>query len=112
MAQIKPFKQYLIQESDSNEDKLARLRRLGLEDAEPFEQRYQKALDEWGSDPDINAAIDMLTKKTGLIIDKWIDLADDEDVSEWEQMREWLYSDTSVDDMGFFEFMVANGLTD
>jgi hypothetical protein len=115
MAQIKPFKQFVIQESVDSlnpDDDIKQLRDLGLVDKDPFEDRFDKMVDEWGGDPEISAAIDILTKKTGLIINKWIDLADDEDVSDWEQRLEQLYNDTSVGDMGFLEFMVVNGLTD
>ena len=115
MRQIKPFKQFVIQESEDNldpDDDIKQLRDLGLAAKEPFTDRFDKMVDEWGSDPEINAAIDRLTKKTGLVINKWIDLADDEDVREWEQQLEHLYNDTSIGDMGFFEFMAVNGLTD
>ena len=115
MRQIKPFKQFVIQESEDNldpDDDIKQLRDLGLAAKEPFTDRFDKMVDEWGSDPEINAAIDILTKKTGLVINKWIDLADDEDIREWEQQLEHLYNDTSIGDMGFFEFMAVNGLTD
>ena len=108
MGQIKPFKQYLIQESD-REANLTRLRELGIVDPEPFDKRYQRVLDEWGSDPEINAALKKLKERTGQIIDKFIDRRED----EWSWFIDDLYNgETAVYDMGWLEYMIVNDLAD
>jgi len=108
MKQIKLFKQYLIQESD-NEANLARLRELGIVEPESFDKRYQKVLDEWGSDPEINAAIRKLKERTGQIIDKFIDRRTED---EWSRFMDDLYNGETVYDMGWLEYIIVNDLAD
>ena len=111
MRQIKPFKQFVIQESEDNldpDDDLNQLRDLGLADKEPFDKRYQRVLDEWGSDPVINAALEILKKRTGQIIDKFIDRGED----EWSDFMDDLASGEAVYDMGWLEYMIVNDLAD
>ena len=66
------------------------------------------ALPIWGSDPDIDGAIATLKAKTSEIIDKYVDLDDHEDSEEWERYVDWMMQ-SSIDDLGFFEYMVASG---
>jgi hypothetical protein len=105
---ISEFGEYLeeSEEHPERERNIERLRGLGLAPKKEFEERWEELMDEWGSDAEINSAIDTLKTKTGAIIDKYIDFDDDEDQQLWEQRVEWMY-EQSVDDLGWFEYMVA-----
>ena len=90
------------------ERNIERLRGLGLAPKKEFDERWADMMDEWGSDPDIDGAIATLKAKTSEIIDKYVDLDDHEDSEEWERHVDWMMQ-SSIDDLGFFEFMVASG---
>jgi len=96
------------EEHPDRERNINRLRGLGLAPKKEFDERWEEMMDEWGSDPDINAAIDTLKRKTNEIIDKHIDFDDNEDQEEWDQRNEWFF-EQGVEDLGFFEYMVASG---
>jgi hypothetical protein len=96
------------EEHPERERNIERLRGLGLAPKKEFEERWDEMMDEWGSDPDINAAINTLKRKTNEIIDKHIDFDDNEDQEQWDQRGEWMF-ESGVDDLGFFEYMVASG---
>jgi len=109
MGQIKPFNQFILQESEANldpDDDLNQLRDLGLADKEPFDNRLDKMIDEWGGDPEVNAAIRVLKNKTNQYMDKWIDLDNLEDLAEWDRYTESL-SDISGNDLGWIEFIIV-----
>jgi hypothetical protein len=99
---------YESEEHPDRERNIERLRGLGLAPKKEFEERWDEMMDEWGSDPDINAAIDTLKRKTNEIIDKHIDFDDNEDQEQWDQLGELMF-EQRVDDLGFFEYMVASG---
>jgi hypothetical protein len=99
---------YESEEHPDRERNIERLRGLGLAPKKEFDERWDEMMDEWGSDPDINAAIDTLKRKTNEIIDKHIDFDDNEDQEQWDQRGEWMF-EQRVDDLGFFEYMVASG---
>jgi hypothetical protein len=96
------------EEHPDRERNIERLRGLGLAPKKEFEERFEEMMDDWVSDPEINSAIDTLKTKTNAIIDKYIDFNDDEDQQLWDQQGEWL-NELSVDDLGWFEYMVAAG---
>lgn len=102
------FKQFIKESDDANkiED---RLRDLGLAPKEEFDERWYIMVDEWGNDPEINRAIDVLKSRTKAIVDKYIDYNDPEDEAEYDQRREWIW-ESSIDDLGFLEFMIAQGV--
>jgi hypothetical protein len=86
----------------------ARLRDLGLAPKEEFDDRWNNMIDEWGSDPEINQALDTLKERTKSIINKHIDFSDPEDETEFEQRVEWIY-EQGADDIGHLELMMING---
>jgi hypothetical protein len=94
------------EEHPERERNIERLRGLGLAPKKEFEERWEELMDEWGGDAEINSAIDTLKAKTSAIIDQYIDFNDDEDQQLWDQRVEWMY-EQSVDDLGWFEYMVA-----
>jgi hypothetical protein len=73
-----------------------------------FDERWEDMIDEWGSDPEIGQALQTLRRKTGEIINKYIDFDDPEDEQEWDQRREWIY-EQGVDDLGELELIIAQG---
>jgi hypothetical protein len=99
---------YESEEHPERERNVERLRGLGLAPKKEFDERWEEMMDEWGSDPDIDRAITTLKAKTNEIIDKHIDLDDYEDEGEWNERVDWMYQ-ASIDDLGFFEYMVASG---
>ena len=96
------------EEHPERERNIERLRGLGLAPKKEFEERWEELMDDWVSDAEINSAIDTLKAKTSALIDKYIDFDDDEDQQLWDQRVEWMY-EQSVDDLGWFEYMVAAG---
>jgi len=101
------FKQF-INENDDQAQIEDRLRDLGLAPKKDFDVRWDELVDEWGSDEEISRAIDILRSRTKAIVDKHIDYNDPEDEQEYDQRREWMY-ESSIDDLGFLEFMLAQG---
>ena len=98
-----------VYESEEDSAKIEdRLRDLGLAPKEEFDERWNNMIDEWGSDPEIDQAIQALRRKTSEIINKHIDFGDPEDDQEWDQRREWM-NEQSVDDLGELEFMIVQG---
>ena len=98
-----------VYESEEDTGKIEdRLRDLGLAPKAEFDERWQDMIDEWGSDPEIDQALQTLRRKTGEIINKHIDFDAPEDEQEWDQRREWIY-EQSVDDLGELELMIAQG---
>jgi hypothetical protein len=102
------FKQFINENEDDSSRIEDRLRDLGLAPKAEFDERWQDMIDEWGSDPEIDQALQTLRRKTGKIINKHIDFDDPEDEQEWDQRREWIY-EQSVDDLGELELMIAQG---
>ena len=101
------FKQFINETEDQSQIE-DRLRDLGLAPKEEFDDRWNNMVDEWGSDPEINQAIEALRRKTSEIINKHIDFSDPEDDQEWDQRREWM-NEQGVDDLGELEFMIVQG---
>jgi len=98
-----------VYESEEDSAKIEdRLRDLGLAPKEEFDERWNNMIDEWGSDPEIDQAIQALRRKTREIINKHIDFGDPEDEVEWDQRREWM-NEQGVDDLGELEFMIVQG---
>lgn len=96
-------------ETSPDEKKIdSRLRDLGLAPKEEFDDRIAAAIDEWGSDPAINQALDTLKERTKSIINKHIDFSDPEDETEFEQRVEWINAQ-DADDLGYLEFMLLQG---
>lgn len=99
-----------LYEGDRDHDKIEdRLRDLGLAPKKPFDERWQEMVEEWGSDPEINAAIDTLKTRTSQLIDKHIDLSDSEDEEGYDQHQEFIW-EQSIDEVGWLEYMIGTGL--
>jgi hypothetical protein len=111
MGEIKPFKQYLIEsvESDEDSETLNNMKNYGLVKTEPFDERLDKMIDEWGSDPEVNAAIRVLTSKANQYTDKWIDFNNPEDQDGWDNYASSLW-DLPTNELGWFEYIVAGDL--
>jgi hypothetical protein len=101
------FKQFINENEDQSQIE-DRLRDLGLAPKEEFDDRWDNMVDEWGSDPEISRAIDVLKSRTSAIMNKYIDYSDPEDEANYDQRREWIW-EASIDDIGFLEFMIAQG---
>mgnify|MGYP003704381431 FL=1 len=106
MSKLDNFKRFLAENKDAEE-----LKAMGFSDRPdgPFIDRMQAALDEWGMDPEVGQALDLLKKRTNEILDQYIDLGDDEDNDAYSQYSENIMNSYSIDEMGFFEYMVASG---
>lgn len=107
MSKIQNFNKYLNENLDKDEEK--RLREFGISNISnmPYRDRVEAMTDEWGSDPDVIKALDLLKSKTNEIIDKWIDYDDDADEIQADQ--EAFANEYSLDELGFLEFMIASG---
>lgn len=100
------FNQF-ISEADDNQNKIEdRLRDLGLAPKKEFDERWHEMVEAWGSDPEINAAIDLLKKKTDVYLEKYIDFSDPEDEEEFGRVQEWTM-EQGIDDIGWFEYIIA-----
>ena len=104
---MKKFSQFIAEGMDREEE--IRLRELGISDIsnKSFDERINALTEEWSSDPEINKALDILKSRTTEIIDKWTDY--DQDETEFDQFREELTNDWSIDELGFLEYMIASG---
>ena len=111
MGEIKPFKQYVSEsvEADENSEKMQRLRKLGLAPTEPFADRLDKMIDEWGGDPEVNAAIQVLISKANQFTDKWIDYNNQEDQDGWDNYVSNLW-EVPTNELGWFEYIIAGEL--
>jgi hypothetical protein len=111
MGEIKPFKQYLIEsvESDEDSETLNNMENYGLVNTKPFDERLDKMIDEWGGDPEVNAAIRVLTSKANHYIDKWIDLNKPADLKGWDHYTEGLL-ELSPNELGWIEWMITGEL--
>lgn len=107
---ISDFGNYMEEsvEHPDREQNIERLRGLGLAPKKEFDERWEEMVDEWGQDPEINHAIYTLKMKTSQIIDKYIDFDDSEDMEQWEQRQDWMFQ-SSIDDLGWLEWMIASG---
>lgn len=94
------FNQWLTESSEEDE-----LYSLGLADLD-FEDRRQKMLDEWESDPAVQQAIQTLKDRTLAIRDKWINLDDPEDADEYEKYIEQ-FGEESYYDLGWLEYTLG-----
>ena len=109
MKNLKAFNQFIHEELDKEDS--AELRSMGFSDySAPFRERYTTLVDEWGSDPEVNAAIDTLKDRFRELFDKYIDPESDEDTQELEQVRSWMYDSSGIDDIGWFEYILLNDL--
>lgn len=109
MKQLKHFNQFISEELEKGDR--AELRGMGFTDySGDFEDRYQAAVDEWGSDPEVNQAIDTLKARFKAILDNHIDPESDEDSDEIEKTREWGFDSNGIDDIGWFEYIFLNDL--
>jgi hypothetical protein len=108
MGEIKPFKQYLIEsvESDEDSETLNNMKNYGLVKTEFFAERLDKMIDEWGSDPEVNQAIRVLQSKANQYIDKWIDLNNPADLNGWTNYTEGLL-ELGANELGWIEWMIV-----
>ena len=103
MKQLKAFNQFINE--DLTKDDKDRLRNLGITNySAPFEERYQELMEEWISDPEVNAAIDIIKAKFNELFAKHIDSDSDDDAKEIDQKRNWMYDSYGLDDVGWFEY--------
>ena len=101
------FKQF-INENEEDSSKIEdRLRDLGLAPKKEFDERWYEMVDAWGSDPEINAAIDLLKRKTDSYLEKYIEFDDPEDEQEFGQRQEWIM-EQGIDDLGWLEYIIAS----
>jgi len=109
MKNLKAFNQFVHEELDREDQ--AELRNMGFSDySAPFKERYETLVDEWSSDPEVNAAIDTLKNKFRELFEKHIDSESDEDAEELEQVKTWMYDSSGIDDIGWFEYILLNDL--
>lgn len=107
MKQLKHFKQFISEELSKDEEN--ELRGMGFTDySGPFKDRYLAAVDAWGSDPEVNQAVDTLKAKFGEIFNQHID--HEADADEIEKTREWMFDSNGIDDIGWFEYIFLNDL--
>ena len=109
MKQLKHFNQFISEELSKDEER--ELKRMGFTNySGSFKDRYRDAVDEWGSDSDVNQAIDTLKARFKAILDNHIDPESDEDLDELEKTREWGFESNGIDDIGWFEYIFLNDL--
>lgn len=93
------FQDWLVTEV-SDDDK--ELHALGLGELD-FDDRWGSMIEEWGEDPGIQAAIETLKSRTVALRDKWLNLEEPEEDSEYSRKLEWWY-EQAVDDLGWLEY--------
>jgi len=109
MKNLKAFNQFIHEELDK--DETGELKSMGFSDySAPFKERYQALVEEWGSDPEVNEAIDTLKDKFRELFAKHIDADSNDDAEEIEQLRTWMYDANGIDDIGWFEYIFVNDL--
>jgi lipoate-protein ligase A len=107
MKNLKAFNQFINEELDK-EDRVE-LRSMGFSDyLAPFKERYETLVDEWSSDPEVNAAIDTLKNKFQELFEKHINSESDEDAEAIQRLRELMYETNGIDDIGWFEYIFLN----
>lgn len=107
MKQLKHFNQFITEELSKDEE--SELRNMGFSDySGPFQERYEAAVDEWGSDAEVNQAIDTLKARFKVLFDKHID--SEADADDIEKTREWMFDSNGIDDIGWFEYIFLNDL--
>jgi hypothetical protein len=92
---------------ETDDQKLERLRKMGLAPKMDFYEALSKAQDEWEEDQEIQDAISTLSTRTSEILEKCI--KDDEYADEYNEYCEQLANDTSLYDLGYLEYMMASG---
>lgn len=103
MKNLKAFNQFVNE--DLTKDDKDRLRNLGITNySAPFEERYQELMEEWMSDPEVNAAIDIIKAKFNELFAKHIDSDSYADAKEIDQKRDWMHDSYGLDDVGWFEY--------
>ena len=103
MKQLKHFNQFISEELSKDEEN--ELKRMGFSDySAPFEERYETLVDEWSSDPEVNAAIDIIKARFNELFAKHIDSDSDDDAKEIDQKRDWMHDSYGLDDVGWFEY--------
>lgn len=85
------------------------LEQLGLIEKAPFHDRFDAAMGEWYSDPEVSKAFDTLRDKGSALIQKW-DLKDDEPVDFSQPMANWesyldKMSDEPFSNIGLFDYL-------
>ena len=111
MKNLKAFNQFINEDQDLDKGEKDRLRELGLTNySAPFKERYQALVEEWSSDPEVNAAIDTLKSKFQELFENHIDFESDDDAQELEQVKTWMYDSSGIDDIGWFEYILLNDL--
>jgi hypothetical protein len=109
MKNLKAFNQFISEEISKDDE--SELKGMGFSDySEPFEERYETLVNEWSSDPEVNAAIDILKAKFNELFAKHIDSESDDDAQELEQAKTWMYDSSGIDDIGWFEYILLNDL--
>jgi lipoate-protein ligase A len=109
MKQLKHFNQFISEELGKDEEN--ELKSMGFSNySAPFKERYQALVEEWGSDPEVNEAIDTLKDKFRELFANHIDADSNDDAEEIEQLRTWMYDANGIDDIGWFEYIFINDL--
>lgn len=103
MKNLKAFNQFISEEISKDEE--SELKGMGFSDySAPFEERYDTLVDEWSSDPEVNAAIDILKAKFNELFAKHVDSESADDAMEIDQKRNWMHDSYGLDDVGWFEY--------
>ena len=105
MSKLKHFSGFI---NESGDDRLDRLRELGMAPKVPLDERWADFVNDWGADSEIEMALRTLKAKTKDLMDQYI-YDEDYDSQEWDQIISWM-RDQSVDDMGLLEFLVSTDM--
>jgi hypothetical protein len=105
---LKSFNEHLNEAYNPNDERFAKLRKLGLADEPEMDDRMHGLQDEWMNDEEITRLVNELRKRTSDVIHKWFPVDDPIDSTAEQHFEEYIemLDELGPDELGFLEYMV------
>ena len=105
---LKSFNEHLNEAYNPNDERFAKLRKLGLADEPEMDDRMHGLQDEWMNDEEITRLVMALRNRTSDMIHKWFPVDDPSDSTAEQHFEEYveMLDELGPDELGFLEYMV------
>lgn len=105
---LKSFNEHLNEAYNPNDERFAKLRKLGLADEPEMDDRMHGLQDEWMNDEEITRLVSALRRRTSDMIHKWFPVDDPSDSTAEQHFEEYveMLDELGPDELGFLEYMV------
>ena len=104
---LKSFNEHLNEAYNPNDERFAKLRKLGLAEEPEMDDRMHGLQDEWMNDEEITRLVKALRDRSSDMIRKWFPVDDPSDSTAEEHFQEYIemLDEVGLEEMGFLEYI-------